>query len=131
VEAGLPEPGQERIEAVKAKTELSGGRTASGFAAQPARNALLQGLRDGRVPSVGRFAEEHVNVLGHDDISGQGESVAVAHSAENLHEEIPGARGSEQGESTVATAGNEMQVVLTVAATQSFGHGQRTEKPRP
>lgn len=70
-------------------------------------------------------------MLRHDHVSDKRETVTVAHFSENLHEEMPGARGSEQGQSTVATKGNEMQVVLTVAATQSFGHGHDHLNPRP
>ena len=67
VEARLPELGQGMIGTLETKSELSCGPT--WFSAQPARHALLQNLHDRRRRSLGRFTDEQVNVLRHDDIS--------------------------------------------------------------
>jgi hypothetical protein len=67
VEPRLPELGQTVIRTLEAKPELSCGR--AWFLAQPARHALLQDLHDRRRRSPGRFTDEQVNVLWHDDIS--------------------------------------------------------------
>ena len=56
----------------------------SGFAAQPARDALLQDLHNGRRRSLGRLT---------DDVSEERETMAVAHFAENLREQAFGASG--------------------------------------
>jgi hypothetical protein len=38
---------------------------------------------------------------------------------------------AKQRQAAVATAGDEMQVLKSIAAAQSFGHGKVAEKPRP
>ena len=70
-------------------------------------------------------------MLGHDDVPRQRESVAVAHLAQDLHEEILGANGSEQRQAPVAATRDEVEIVLTVAASQSFRHGKLKPRPPP
>jgi hypothetical protein len=101
---------------------LLGGRPPSRLAAQAALHALLQHLHDiGRSP-LGGFADEQVNVVGHDDVARERESVAVAHLAQNLHEQILRTRRGKQGQPPVAAAGDEVEVAQSVPASQSFGH---------
>jgi hypothetical protein len=122
VEAVLPEPRQGLERIAERKFQLQGGCPPSRLAAQAARHALLQDLHDcGRGP-LGGFAEEQVNVVGHDNVARERESVAVAHFAQNLCKQILRPRRGKQGQSSVATAGDEVKVVQSVSAFQSFRH---------
>jgi hypothetical protein len=61
--------------------------------------------------TINSFTDEQVNVVGHDDVARERESVAVTHFAQNLHKQILRARRDKQGQSPVATAGDEVEVV--------------------
>ena len=87
VEAGLPELGQD-VRIAKRKSELWRGNCLAWRAAYPPRNSLLQDLHDGGWSTLGGFADEQVNVIGHDNVASQGEPIPVAHLAQNLHEQI-------------------------------------------
>jgi len=89
---------------------LPGGCPPSGLAPQAARHALLQHLHDGGRSAPGGLADEQVNVIGHDDVAHEHESVAVAHLAQNLHEQILRARRGKQGQSPVTAARNKVEV---------------------
>ena len=99
------------------------------LAAEPPRYELLQDLHDGGGSALGWLADEQVNVIGHDDVTSQRETVAVAHLAQKLDEQIPSVRGGKQGQPSVATAGDEVQVAQSVAAVQSLRHGEGTKSP--
>ena len=129
VEPRLPELGQGVIGTLETKPQLLSGHGSVWLATHTPRQALLQDLHHGRRRSLGRFADEQVNVLWHDDISDQRESVAVAHFAQNLHEKIFGANRSKQRQAPITTAGDEVEMTLPVPASQSFGHGNRTKNP--
>ena len=60
-------------------------------------------------------------MLGHDDVTGELEPVAIAHFPEDLHKEIPSPNRGEQRQSSVTATGDEVEMVLPVSATQSFG----------
>jgi len=48
---------------------------------QAARDTLLQDLQDGGRSPNGGFADQQMNVVGHDDVTGEREPVAIAHFA--------------------------------------------------
>src|SRR5882762_585977 len=131
VEARLPELRQAMVGLLEAKSQLLCGRTSARCAAQPPRHALLQDLQYRRGCSRDRLTDEQMNMLGHDDISGQSKAVAVAHLTQNLDKGVSCAHGAQQRQAPVATEGNKMQVTLAVAACQSFGHQHSDQKPRP
>lgn len=116
VKAGLPELGQRVVRLGKRKRELMGGWFSARLASEPPRNALFQDWHGGGRISFGRFADEQMNVIGHDDVTGQRETVAVAHVTENLDEQVFGAFVRKQGQASVATASNEMQMAQSIAA---------------
>src|SRR5216683_1473708 len=65
-----------------------------------------------------------------DDITDQGETVAVAHIGKNVNENIPGANRAQKGQLSITSERIEMQVSASVVPNQSFGHGTE-EKPKP
>ena len=81
VEAVLPETRQRFGCIAEGQFQLPGGCPPSGLAPQAARHALLQHLHDGGRSAPGGLADEQVNVVGHDDVTRERESVAVAHLA--------------------------------------------------
>ena len=70
-----------------------------------------------------------MNVIRHDDVTCQGEAVAVARFIEYFDKYILGASGSEKGKAPIATASDKVQVTESVAAMQTSRHGGRTETP--
>ena len=97
VEAVLPEPRQGLEQIAEGQFQLPGGWPPSRLAAQATRHALLQDLHDGGRSALGRLADEQVNVVGHDHVARERESVAVAHLTQNLYKRILGARRGKQG----------------------------------
>ena len=130
VETRLPKL-REIVGLSKRKMELLGRYSLARLAAKPPRYALLQDLHDRGGSAYGRFADEQVNVVGHDDVACEGKVVAVAHLAQNLDKQIFGVGRGKQWQPPVATASDEVQVAQSVTAMQSFRHSERNEKPRP
>ena len=58
------------------------------LAAHLVRHALLEHLQDGRGRAARRFADQQMDVLGHDDVPHQSEAVPLAHLSENAHEGV-------------------------------------------
>ena len=65
------------------------------------RYALLQDLHYGGRSTCGWFADKQMNVIGHDNVTGQRETVAVAHLAQNLDKYIFGADGGKHEQTPV------------------------------
>jgi hypothetical protein len=86
------------------------------WAAQAARDALLQDLQDGGRRSLGWLANEQVNVLRQNDESNESEAVTVAYLAKDFEEHVSGVDGSQQRQAPVKTERHEMQMALPVAA---------------
>ena len=131
VEARLPELRQQVVGMAKWKPELLGRCCFGRLATELPRHALLQNLHDGGRGACGRFADEQVNVIGHDYVTRKSEAVAVAHLVQNLHKQIPGVRGGKQGQPPIAAASDKVQVAQSVAAVQSFRHGNGNRKAPP
>jgi hypothetical protein len=130
VEAALPKARQRIVPTSKVQVQLSGGPPF--FVEQAARDALFQNLEDRRRRPFSRFADEQVDVLGHDDVAHQRETVTVAHVAKNLDKDISGVNRTQQRYASIAGEGNEMQMAATVVANKLVGHGrQEKSKPRP
>ena len=56
----------------------------------------------------------------------------VADLAENLDENISGSDGPQKGQASIASKSDEMEMPLSIAATEIVGHGtQPRSKPRP
>jgi len=63
-----------------------------------------------------RFADHQVDVLRHNYVSDDHESVALAHLFQNLQYEIAPPRPAEQWFPTVTTPRDEMQIMVSVEA---------------
>jgi hypothetical protein len=79
----------------------------------------------------GPIADEQTNVLRHDHVVHQGESVTVTHLAKKLDKNISGANRAQQGQSSITSESNEMQVAESVAATKFVDHGIAREFKTP
>ena len=85
VEAWLPEARQRADRLPERKCKLLREYLFARLAAESSRDALLQDLQNEGRAALYRFADKQVNVIGHDDVAGQDETVAVPHLAENLY----------------------------------------------
>jgi len=65
-----------------------------------------------------------MDVLGHDHIAHQGETIAVTHVIQNADENASGANRAQQQQSPVTTERDEMQIAAPVAS-ELVGHGTR------
>jgi len=86
-------------------------------------------LEDGGRRAAGGLGDEEVNVFGHDDVADELETISISHLTENLDERVSRARRAEKRESAVTTEAEEMQMVETVDALESFGHNGDTTNP--
>jgi hypothetical protein len=66
-----------------------------------------------------------MNMLGHDDVSGNEESVIHSRAFESKFEDTACRWSSEQRLTVVTTEGDEMKVVRLLVAVQSPGHGSQ------
>jgi len=126
VVAALPETAKGSFLGRKSQGELS--LRCALFAAQAAREALFEDLNDCRRSNRSRFADEQVDVFGHDDVADQSETVAGAHFFEDLHGKVSGADGVEERPSLVTAESDEMQIAATGDALEVLGH-RRKEGP--
>lgn len=71
-------------------------------------------------------------MLGHDHVTHQRESVAVARFAENLNEGVSSSNGAQKRQPPIASESDEMQMAAPVVANEFVGHGDSDQsKPRP
>ena len=70
-----------------------------------------------------------MDVLGHDHIAHQGETIAVTHVIQNADENASGANRAQQRQSPVTTERDEMQMAVTVVADEFVGHGGKGKSP--
>ena len=130
IEAALPKARQRIVATGKVQIQLSGD--GAPLAAQAARDALFQHLNHGRGRSLARLADEQMDVLRHDYVAHQGEAIAIPHLTEDLDENISGANRAQQGQASIASERNEMQMTVPVVANEFVGHGTKEKsKPRP
>jgi hypothetical protein len=69
-------------------------------------------------------------MFGHDHQSDEREVILGSHFYQNLDEEVSRADGAEKREAAVTTAGDEVEVALTVAAFESSGHDEKFKSSR-
>jgi hypothetical protein len=86
------------------------------------RRILLKHLQDSRQSAAFRFADEQVNVFGHDHIAANEESVPLAHTFQGLLEDVTGVRVSQQRVSMMTTEGYEMETLGLLNALESPWH---------
>lgn len=85
-------------------------------------NALLQHQHHGAGRGAVRFANEQMDVLGHDHVSEERKAVAVADLTQDFEEDVAAAFGSEERQTMVTTAGDEVQVTQAIAPFKAVFH---------
>ncbi len=98
---------------------------------QATRDALLQDLDHRRRRSSDLFANEQADVLGHDNVTHVGKPLAVPQFAKNLDENISGANRAQQGQVSITSENDEMQMAASVVANEFVGHDGKGGTPRP
>jgi hypothetical protein len=86
------------------------------------RRILLEHLQRSRERAAFRFAEQQVNVFGHDHIAGDKKSVPLADSLEGLLEDIAGVRVRQQRLAIMTAEGYEVQTFGLLNALESPWH---------
>src|SRR5882724_1517446 len=128
VKARLPEGSRPLRRFWKGEPELSRGA----FVLWPPQfpgNPLFQHLQHrGRCAFVW-LADQEMHVLRHDHISNKRESVLGAHSRKLANKYIPGALGFQQGEATITTKRQKVQMTPAVMALQPFWHRRPQDPP--
>ncbi len=123
VEASLPKAS--RLALFNFAPELQLVRIPSSwFLSQGSRHALLQDLHHGARRADLRLRNQKMNVLRHHHISDQQELVPCPGLVENFEEGISLSPRIQQTPPPVATASNEMQVALPIAAFERILQGQ-------
>jgi len=94
------------------------------------RKTNFQSLHhDGRILLL-RFADQQMNVFGHDDVANNDEGIALADLLQHFQKQVPTARSAKQGLSTITTASDEVKVSSAVVAMQIVPHGHTIARPR-
>jgi hypothetical protein len=68
-----------------------------------------------------------MKVLGHDDVSVDHEAVLLARGFQDVQEKVAAFGRAQLRLAVVATAGDEMQIVVAVIAMQALGHPVRVD----
>jgi hypothetical protein len=87
-----------------------------------AREALLEDLHHDRRRVVVGFADQEVNVFGHDHVADHYATISDAGLFEDAEEKIATLWRSEQRAALVATEGDEVQIACSVTAPETGGH---------
>jgi hypothetical protein len=88
----------------------------------PPRESLLNRLHDtGRVALL-RFADQQVDVLRHDHVAYDNETVALTYLFEDTQEKITPPGTAQPALSMIATAGNEVEMLGAVVALEVSRH---------
>ena len=94
------------------------------------RKTKFQSLHhDGRILLL-RFADQQMNVFGHDDVADNDERIALADLLQHSQKQVPTARSAKQGLSTITTASDEVKVSSAVVAIEIVPHGPSIAPPR-
>ena len=93
--------------------------------AQLSRDDLLQHLQGQRKGPPLRFTNEETDILGHDHITDNIESIPSSHSFEGNDKLVASPFGSEQNMAMIAAERNEMQFASLLITLQSPGHEAR------
>ncbi len=94
----------------------------SQFAQEAASEALFDGLHDFGWIAPLRFAEQQVDVLGHDHVTNYHEMVSPAYALQDMKQQVAILCSCEQRQSLITTGGNEMEISRTVVAMELVGH---------
>ncbi len=106
------------------KTELRGFPGHAGPTENPLGKTLFQHLHHDGWISLVRFADQEMEVLGHDYISQNHETIALTHLLEDRQEEIAATCTGQVLPPVITTAGDEVQVPGTGIAFEIPGHDE-------
>src|SRR6267143_3337006 len=121
IKSGLPEARQIPVACCKCAARLPCRRAAPASPEIP-RDALLQHFQDFGWRALGAFADEQMNVVGHDHISDQQEFVAFTNFSQGLDEDVARSRRVEQRQPPITTEREEMQMAPSIVSLQTFWH---------
>ena len=93
------------------------------FSQHAASKTLLHNLHHGGLGTPLRFADQQMNMLGHNHVPGYDETITGPHLFEDFEKEIPPPRRAEKSQAMVAAEGDEMRVAGAVITMQAPGHG--------
>ena len=83
---------------------------------------LFENLHDRGGRAALGLTDEQVYVIGHGHVTDHDELVALAHLFQNLQKQVAAARGGEPALTMVTTAGEKVQVIISVVALQACRH---------
>ena len=106
------------------KAALCGLAGHVGAADNPSSKTLFQDLHHDGWISLVRFADQEMEVLGHDYISQNHETIALTHLLEDRQEEIAATCTGQVLSPVITTAGDEVQVPGTGIAFEIPGHDE-------
>jgi len=118
--AALPESPQPTFPLSKRESQLRPAFAPS--AAQRARHPLFENLHNFRRRDVSGFAQQEMDVFGHQDVTDEREAITSSYLFENAHRQIPGAHAAQQGAAMIATEGDEMQIAVACDPPEILGH---------
>ena len=121
IKSGLPEARQIPVACCKCAARLPCRRATSASPEIP-RDALLQHFQDNGGCALGGFADEQMNVVGHDHISDQQEFVAFTNFPQGLDEDVARSRRVEQRQPPITTEREEMKMAPSIVSLQTFRH---------
>ena len=103
--------------------QLRGAAARPSFSHIP-RDALLHRLQNYGRRALRRFTDEQVDMFGHRYIPDQSEFVTFTDSSQRVQELVSRAYAVQQGQATITTKGQEMQVPAAVVTLEILGHGK-------
>src|SRR5208283_1659865 len=96
---------------------------------QLVRCLLLQDLERNRQRRPARFADQQVNVLRHENVSGNHKFVATTHRLQFAPEEIVGSVPRQQRLSSITTEGQKVKAATLLVTNKSLRHNGRILHP--
>src|SRR6266404_4895208 len=121
IKSGLPEARQIPVACCKCAARLPCRRATSASPEIP-RDALLQHFQDDAGCALGGFADEQMNVVGHDHISDQQEIIALTNFPHGLDEYFSRSPRVDQRNPSITTEREEMQMAPSIVSLQTFRH---------
>ncbi len=89
---------------------------------QLARSLLLEDLEGDGERREARFAEEQMDMLGHEHIYGNGHAAPFPHSLKFAPENAVGATGGQQRSPSLTTESDKVRDAALLVTDQAFGH---------
>ncbi len=102
------------------------GRRRKGWVGQPPhRHRELQRVNHAGNRGLRRFADQKMNVLRHDDITGHNKAVAGPHALQRFLEEITSSRRAQMLEPVITTESKKMKIPCMFVTDESSRHRRK------